>query len=237
MVNSLIASLASLMLINNTVNYRQQFNDVLNSRNNYSVNSVNEAYLNETSLRLYSYSDHRIDEVLNNTFINSSCTNLMLSREVTYISDDVFNNSQIKILNYSGSEQQYNALGITYHFDKINYYAFDEGFINFWNENIRLSEEDNICLIDKSVFAKVYSMYVKLSEDDLAVVDAYVDKGNAKIKDSMKTLINHFSNGNNANQSEEISQTSALIFIIVVSIIGMTSICIFFLLKEKHIIE
>ena len=228
MVNSLIASLASLMLINNTVNYRQQFNDVLNSRNNYSVNSVNEAYLNETSLRLYSYSDHRIDEVLNNTFINSSCTNLMLSREVTYISDDVFNNSQIKILNYTGSEQQYNALGITYHFDKI---------INFWNENIRLSEEDNICLIDKSVFAKVYSMYVKLSEDDLAVVDAYVDKGNAKIKDSMKTLINHFSNGNNANQSEEISQTSALIFIIVVSIIGMTSICIFFLLKEKHIIE
>ena len=80
-------------------------------------------------------------------------------------------------------------------------------------------------------------MYKSLSNDDLAVVDSYVDCSDAKISDSMKELIHHFQEDEPAQQNDEWNQTGAITLITFIAILGMTFISIFYLFKTKHIIN
>jgi hypothetical protein len=119
----------------------------------------------------------------------------------------------------------------------ISYYSCDEGFINYWNENIRPNENSNICDITQSTFSEVYSLYKSLSNEDLETVDSYVDLADAKISDSMKELISVFTKTPNAPKNTEWNQTGAITLIMIIAVIGMTSITVFFLLKTKNIIK
>ena len=91
--------------------------------------------------------------------------------------------------------------------------------------------------MSKEQYNHVRELYASLSADDKAVVDAYEDAAGSKIKDSIKELNHHFASPNQAKKTEEWDQTGAITLILVIAVIGMTSITIFFLLKTKQIID
>ena len=216
--------------------YKQAMNYSSNERGNCTLDSLKTSFTGQ--YRLYHYDDVVIDEVGDNAFAGAAFKTLVLTNAVTHISDAVFENApNIKNLKFTGSEEEYQALGLTHEFEYISYYSVDEGFINYWNKNIRPDASTNICNISQTTFGEIYDKYKSLDETDLDYVNSYVDKGNAKISDSMKELINHFKTPSNAQKNDEWNQTGAITLIIFIAVLGMTSITVFFLLKTKHIIN
>jgi hypothetical protein len=114
----------------------------------------------------------------------------MFSYSITHIDNEALDN--IVVVKYTGSEEQYNALGITKTFSSIYYYACDEGFINYWNAVIRPEKGTSICDISKETFNTLYSRYIQLTSEEKSVVDTTLDKAGAKIGDSMQELVNLF---------------------------------------------
>ena len=206
-----------------------------NSRGNYTIVDVNNTEKSE--LRIYYDESKVIDEVADGAFSNCLyLKTLMLSRSVTYITDLAFTDT-ITTLNYTGSETEYASLGLTKTFANLHYYACDEGFINYWNDVVRPDTEISICDMTKSDFQALYSLYTDLSLSERNKVDATLDKAGEKIGDSMKVLINQFKSSQPSQKTSEWKQSGALTFIIIVAVIGMTSICVFFLMKTKQIIS
>ena len=222
---------------NTAQDYKSALTTELNERGNYTLTAVDaSSFGNE--FRLYHYDDLLIDEVSDTAFNGTTFSSLMLTYSVTHINDAVFENaSNIKNIFFTGSEAEYQALNLTHPFNSVSYYSKDEGFICFWNREIRPTKDSNICSISKATFNQVYSMYKQLDKNDLQVVDAYVDLGGAKISDSMKQLVNHFSESKPSRKNDEWNQTGAITLIIFIAVLGMTSITVFFLLKTKHIID
>lgn len=208
-----------------------------NSRGNLTLDGVNASGLG-SQLRIYHYNDLVIDEVSDTAFSGTSFTSLMLTNSITIIHNAAFEGTSIAKLYFTGSEEEYNNLNLTYFASSaVSYYAFDEGFMNYWNKNVRPNSDSNICNISKATYLEVYGLYKNLGEDDLSNVDATKDLSGATIKDSMKELIRVFGATENSNQHDEWNQTSAITFIIIIAVLGMTSITIFFLLKTKNIIN
>ena len=240
MIKTLLALtlLASPLLINNTPK-ASLVNDGLiveqNERGNYTLTGVSS--VNSEEIRIYYNESKIIDEISDTAF--TTCTqlnSLMISKCVLYVSDAAFIDS-ISTVNYTGSQEQFEALNITKEFANINYYACDEGFINYWNEKVRTSAEVSICDMSKADFQALYALYSNLSLTDRKTVDETKDIANEKIGESMAVLINQFKTPQSSQPKNEWKQSGAITFIIIVSVIGMTSICIFFLLKTKQIIS
>ena len=208
----------------------------VNERGNYTLTGVNG--FTENEFRLYHYSDLLIDEVSDTAFNGTTFSSIMLTNSVTHINDAVFNNAaNIKKMYFTGSEEEFSSLGLTYEFTSKFYYSKDEGFINYWNKEIRPYANSNICDISKDKFTYVYSLYKNLSNDDLTRVDAHVDYANARIKDSMKELVRVFTSTSPSKKIVEWNQAGAITLIIFIAVLGMTSITVFFLLKTKHLIN
>ena len=240
MIKTLLALtlLASPLLINNAPK-APLVNDGLiveqNERGNYTLTGVSS--VNSEEIRIYYNESTIIDEISDTAF--TTCTqlnSLMISKCVLYVNDAAFIDS-ISTVNYTGSQEQFEALNITKEFTKINYYACDEGFINYWNEKVRTSAEVSICDMSKSDFQALYALYSNLSLTDRKTVDETKDIANEKIGESMAVLINQFKTPQSSQPKNEWKQSGAITFIIIVSVIGMTSICVFFLLKTKQIIS
>ena len=240
MIKTLLALtlLASPLLINNAPK-APLVNDGLiveqNERGNYTLTGVSS--VNSEEIRIYYNESKIIDEISDTAF--TTCTqlnSLMISKCVLYVNDAAFIDS-ISTVNYTGSQEQFEALNITKEFANINYYACDEGFINYWNEKVRTSAEVSICDMSKSDFQALYALYSNLSLTDRKTVDESKDIANEKIGESMAVLINQFKTPQSSQPKNEWKQSGAITFIIIVSVIGMTSICIFFLLKTKQIIS
>ena len=232
-----LALLASPLLINapkaSLVNEGLVVNP--NDRGNYTLTGVSS--VNSEEIRIYYKENQVIDEISDTAF--TTCTqlnSLMISKCVLYVNDAAFIDS-INTVNYTGSQEQFEALNITKQFGQINYYACDEGFINYWNEKVRTSAEVSICDMSKSDFQALYALYSNLSLTDRKTVDESKDIANEKIGESMAVLINQFKTPQSSQPKNEWKQSGAITFIIIVSVIGMTSICIFFLLKTKQIIS
>ena len=216
--------------------YKNALSTVQKENGNYKVTAVDDSSLNE-EFRIYHYEDLVIDEIDDGAFNNTTFTTLGLTNSVTTIHDAAFDNTSITIINFTGSKQEFDSLGLTHQFTHVYYYAIDEGFINYWNLYIRPEENSDICEITKETFFEVSALYKSLSDDDLTIVNAYEDKGGAKIKDSMKELNRRFASATPTQSKEEWNQRGAITLIIVIAVIGMTSITIFFLLKTKKIIQ
>lgn len=240
MIKTLLALtlLASPLLINNTLK-ASLVNDGLiveqNERGNYTLTGVSS--VNSEEIRIYYNESKIIDEISDTAF--TTCTqlnSLMISKCVLYVNDAAFIDS-ISTVNYTGSQEQFEALNITKEFANINYYACDEGFINYWNEKVRTSAEVSICDMSKSDFQALYALYSNLSLTDRKTVDETKDIANERIGESMAVLINQFKTPQSSQPKNEWKQSGAITFIIIVSVIGMTSICVFFLLKTKQIIS
>ncbi len=208
-----------------------------NERSNYSLTGISNSYLSKQEIRVYCEENKVIDEIKDDAFV--SCTNLqrlMLSRSVLYVTDAAFIDS-ITELNYTGSEEQYISLGLTKEFISLNFYACDEGFINYWYDNVRSNAEVSICDMSKADFQALYALYSNLSLSERERVDKEKDIAGEKIGESMTVLINQFKTPQSSQPKNEWKQSGALTFIIIVAVIGMTSICVFFLLKTKQIIS
>lgn len=216
--------------------YKNAMNASVNERGNYTLNSIDATGLG-SEMRIYRYDDMLIDEISDNAFDGTSFTTLALSNCVTHISDAAFTSTSIQVINYTGSLEEYNALGLTHEFQHVYEYMIDEGFINYWNAYVRPNADSNICSITRETYNKVLSLYLNLSTEDLAVVDSHIDKANVKIKDSIKELNNVFGEITPTKKTEEWNQTGAIILIIFIAVLGMTSITVFFLLKTKNIIK
>lgn len=237
----LFASLFSLGMPKETKNAKSDYKDMLvtvaNERGNYTLMGISPSFSGD-EFRIYHYDDLIIDEIDDSAFSGVTFTSLMLTNDVDYINDAAFDTgSSIKRLYFTGSEDEFAELHLNHSFDYVSYYSKDEGFINFWNEKIRKTEDVNICDISKDTFNRLYALYKNLSAEDLVTVDNYKDIAGAKISDSMKELIRVFAGTQPSQKKDEWNQTGAITLIIVVAVLGMTSITIFFLLKTRHIID
>ena len=219
-------------------NYKSFLTYSDNERGNQTVTGVASSYKSSDIIRVYSYEDMPVDEIADDAFVDTEFTSFVLSRNISHISDAVFTNApNITHVEYTGSIAEFNALNLSFNINYVSEYAVDEGFIYFWDTVIRPTAETDICTISKDTFNKAYGLYKALIPTDLEVVNAYEDKGGAKIGDSMKVLISLNTNQPSQNQKDEWNQTGAITLIIVISIIGMTSITIFFLFKTKKLID
>ncbi|MCR5505991.1 MAG: hypothetical protein K6F07_03260 [Bacilli bacterium] len=208
-----------------------------NSRGNYTVIGVEEGLKNASEIRVYYNENKIIDEIDSGAFTScANLTTLMFSYSITNINDAVFP-SNVTTVKYTGSEASYQALGLTKEFLSLSYYACDEGFINYWNDVIRPTKTTSICDLSKETFNVLYSKYILLNNEEKNVVDNTVDKAGAKLGASMQELINLFYKPNNSKTKSEWNQSGAITLIIIISVIGMTSICVFFLLKTKKLID
>lgn len=118
-------------------------------------------------------------------------------------------------------------------------YACDEGFLNYWNEFIRPNIDGSICNVNKEHYVKMKSLYSNLDRwaYDLETVNTTHD-GTGTIKDSIKFLDNYFGNSNKSRMTEkEISQSVMITLILIIASFGMTSIGLFYFLKDKKVIE
>ena len=206
-----------------------------NERGKETVTGVSYVPL-QHQVRVYSF-DNTVDEIAANAFAGTDVHEIVLSKDIAYVTNDSFNG--INNIYYTGSKEEFQALGLSFDINHVYAYAVDEGFINYWNTVIRPTADVNICNdVSKETFGYVYGLYKDLIQSDLDVVNNYEDAAGAKIGDSMKELIRLYaSEQGSQKKKDEWNQTGAITLIIVISVVGMTSIAIFFLLKTKKIID
>lgn len=216
------------------VNYRDFLNTSLNERGNYTLDSIDA--FSGSEFRIYHYDDLFIDEISDSAFSGTTFSSLVLTNSVKHINQTAIESAtNIKTVSFTGSKEEFDALGIT--FSSVSYYAVDEGFINYWNKNIRPEASSNICSISRETFNYVNDLYKNLSNSDLEVVNDYKDLADVKISESMKELVRVFVEPEPAKKNDEWNQTGAITLIIFIAVLGMTSITIFYLLKTKNIIH
>ena len=121
--------------------------------------------------------------------------------------------------------------------------AASDGFISYWNDDFRKDDVGNIipiCDITYSSFKTMYAKYVLLDVEDKAVVDATPDfEEGYTIKDSIKTLVDMYGDSHipAAKEKRTLDQKSSIIVIVTIAVFGMSTICIFFVLKRDNIIQ
>ena len=156
-------------------NYHSGFESALITETNERVNkTLTGIASSNTNVRIYA--EFEIDEISDTAFQGTTFTSLMISNYVTHMTDNVFANSSIVTVNYTGSKEEFSALNLSFDINHVNEYAFDEGFINYWNKEIRPEENTNICNITQQTFSKVYSLYKALEIDDKNYVDTYEEE-------------------------------------------------------------
>ena len=232
-----LVSLFGLNANNTKEDFKAALNATAKENGCYRLDSIDATGLG-SEMRIYHYDDLLIDEIADNAFVGTSFTSLALTNSVVTVGANAFSGvTSLTTMYFTGSESEYAALNISYEFEDVYYYAIDEGFINYWIKEIRPNAEANICEITVDQYNYVRYLYTNLSAEDKVVVDAYEDLAGAKIKDSIKELNIHFAAPGGAKKSEQWNQQGAITLILVIAVIGMTSITIFFLLKTKQIID
>ena len=155
--------------------FKAALNVTSNERGNYTLVSIDDSSL-EDEPRIYRYDDQLIDEIADNAFSGISFTSVAISNCVTLIGTNAFaGQTSLTTCNFTGSEEEWNSLNVTYVFNRVNYYAIDEGFINYWVKEVRPTADTNICEITKDQYNYIRELYSDLSAEDKAVVDVYED--------------------------------------------------------------
>ena len=207
-------------------------NYVLEEKENGNMKLV--ALKDTSSPFYYIYENSKIDEIGPNAFANATNSySVMISNYVKIIDQSAFSN-KLTTIYFTGSEQEWND--INYSTSKnVNFYACDEGFINYWNTYIRPNKDTNICETDRLVYGEMKMLYSSLSEEHKVNVDCYVDLSGSTIKDSITYLDEYFSKPVNSNVGY-LPKDKTISIIIAVSVIGMTAIAGLYLLKKRNII-
>lgn len=218
------------------------FNFVSKGDGTYVVESLKDNTLNEYRLyQRYNINDEKyiISEVNNDLFddVNQQFT-IMVSRDLNIASNELFDNPNLIQINYTGSIEQWNSLNIEVNVD-VYLYECDEGFINLWDDEVRPNADSDICSMSKERFKEIKTKYDSLNSEDRACVNEYKDKANQSIEDTMEYLSKYYSDEQkNANEvKKNLPQDMTIGIIVSVAIFGMTTISIFYILKQQKIIS
>lgn len=124
----------------------------------------------------------------------------------------------------------------------LNSVESDE-FLSYWKDEFRKDDDGNIiaiCDISYLSFKDMYARYVLLDDQDKSIVDKTKDyEEGYVIKDSIKTLIDRFADMHTAQNKEKrtLDQSSSIIVIVSIAVFGMSTICVFFVLKNDNVIQ
>lgn len=204
----------------------------------YCLDRVSDDYLNEVELRVYYDEDKPIKEIASGAFDN--CVDLetiVISRYVEVIPKDIFTNlPNLKNVFYTGSEEEFDKFELDVGNCYVNYYQKDEGFLCFWFDYIRPTPDANICDIPDSIYHGLLSLYNELSDEERQVVNRYEDAGDLIINSisylkKMKTVELP------PETKPDADKTTMIAFILIIASVGMSFICIFYLLKETKVIN
>jgi hypothetical protein len=221
------------------VNTSSQFNTSEKSDGSYAIESVKPEYLDAEELRIYG-SDFlekiHYSEVKPLALQNANFERIMISKDVEIFSPSL----EGKTVYYTGTQEEFEQLGIVIdEYTTVLYEACDEGFINFWYENIRTFSSicDVILEQNKPIYEKLMTLYNQLDiTGDKDTINNYND-GSSTIKESIDYIQSLINPSPEPSKPKEMSQDMMLYFVLAVASIGMTSICIFYLLKDKNIID
>ena len=160
----------------------------------------------------------------------------MISKDVNTYTYQLFSN-KISQINFTGSGEEW-ALKNIETTQPVFFYENDEGFINYWNDVVRTSEDIDVCKMSKEDFIFLKEKYDSLSLNDKLIVDGHIDRANQKIKDTMEYLKKYFeADSSKTKTKSNLPQDMTLGIIVGVAIFGMTTISIFYLLKKQGIIS
>lgn len=201
-----------------------------------SIVAVKDNKLNSQEIRVYCSENYKY--IANNVF--DECNNLsslMISNGIEEIGEQNWPET-LTLINYTGSSEEYANLGLNISNVSIEYYALDEGFINYWNAFVRPTSETSICdQVGKDKYEDLNLMYTSLSEEDLEQVNDYKDLSGASIKSSMSYLKALYSGQETRPVEKETSSALMITLILVTATIGMTFIAVMYLLKQNKIIN
>ena len=199
---------------------------------NHILTSVNDK--TATHIRIYKTDD--VTTISEHAFDDCVFTDIMISSTVREVEATFPANVTI---NYAGALTDINfdiPADVT-----VNEYAYDEGFINYWNEFIRPNINGNICEVEKDHYLKMRELYRIVEKSnfptDKETIDSTPD-GTGTIKDSIAFLDSHFASSNKSQVKEkEISQSTMITLVLIIASFGMTSIGVFYFLKDKNVIN
>lgn len=116
-------------------------------------------------------------------------------------------------------------------------------FLSYWREDFRKDEKGEIipvCDITYLSFKDMYSRYSLLDEESKKIINSTPDyEEGYTIRNSIDTLIDRFKATQQVNNSNKrtLDQSSSIIVIVVIAVFGMSTICVFFVLKNGNIIQ
>ena len=208
----------------------------------YQIDALNNESLGE--YRLYSKYEINNEEYIitsvNDDLFDNINQNfvLMISNNLTGYTNALFSNEHLLQINFTGSKDEWDALNLNVTKD-VFYYENDEGFINYWNDIIRPDNNTDVCSMSKDDYIVLKEKYNDLIAEDKAYVDDYVDKANQSIADTMNYLSKYFTEEEKTNNQtkKNLPQDMTIGIIVSVAIFGMTTISIFYILKQQKIIN
>ena len=189
--------------------------------------------VDKDALEVRIYKESGVTSIASLAFDNCQFESIMISSSVRSVAATF--PASLLTINYTDSMDDIN-------FDipdniTVNEYACDEGFLNYWTNYIRPDIDGTICNVNKDNYLKMKQLYMSLSDGDKESVNAKED-GDGTIKESIDFLDSHFASPSGTKTKEkEISQQSMLTLILVIASFGMTSIGVFYFLKDKQVIK
>ena len=190
--------------------------------------------VNQTSSeRVRIYRETGATSIADGAFDGCTFKYIMISDAIREINDE-FPNTLLAI-QYTGAKEDinFNIPDNVY----VNEYACDEGFMNYWVTYIRPNMNDSICNVTKDHYLRMKELYNQLEALDVGSVSSMED-GTGTIEDSISFLDEYFNQINKSqSRTKEISQSVMITLILIIAAFGMTSIGLFYVLKDKKVIS
>lgn len=218
--------------------YVEQFEIELQSDSTYEITGVKTEFIQQSEFRIYDLDEIEISSISASAF-DDCLQNLtvMITNHITALPDELFSTQESVIINFTGSEKQWNEIGYSSSIiSEVNYYSNDEGYIHFWNDYVRPTAASDICSFTTEQYLNIVSKYNALSDRDRFFVDSYTDLSGATIKDTIE-YINQYYNQTPSRPTDYLSQEQTVELISFIAIFGMTFICVFYFLKQKQYIS
>lgn len=110
-------------------------------------------------------------------------------------------------------------------------------FIRYWETDFRTTPT---CDVQYDKFMEMINKYQALSSEDKQIVDNTTDvRDGCKIKKVITTLVNRFYRitPQNTDKKDTLTKSATIIIIVSVAVFGMSTISVFFILKNKKVID
>ena len=117
-----------------------------------------------------------------------------------------------------------------------------DDFLSYWKDDFRKNDQGKIipiCDITYNEYTVMYEKYVALDNADRVIVDKTPDyEEGYTIKDSIKQLVNMYAGHTDPKENKRVlTKSTSIIIIVVIAVFGMSTICVFFVLKNNKIID